>query len=51
MVTAIILILIICYAFGFSPMRLIEKIGNLFLFLIGLWVIFVVIYAVLAAIR
>ena len=51
MVTTIILILILCYVFGFSPIRLIEKIGNLFLFLIGLWVIFVIIYAVLAAIK
>ena len=51
MVTTIVLILILCYAFGFSPVRLIEKVGNLVLFLLGLWVIFIVIYAVLAAIK
>ena len=51
MITAIILIFILCHFLGFSPLKLVEKVANLFLFLIGLWVIIAFIFAILAAIQ
>ena len=54
MVISIILIILLCYAFGFSPLgtalRIVKKIGKLFFILVGLWAILMIVLCVLGLI-
>lgn len=47
MVMSIILIILLFYAFGFSPLRLIKKIGKAFFVLVGLYVILMIVLCIL----
>lgn len=50
MVTTIILIILLCCAFGFNPLRILQAIGKGFFTLIGLRIILMIVRCVLGLI-